>query len=535
MSSARAVAATFVLLASAVPLPAQEPTQPQQVSPEGINQQWVSASRAFDARRNQLLTQMQQVIDAGPYRADWPSLRRHQTPVWFNDAKFGIFLHWGVFSVPAFGNEWYSRNMYQPGSPEFKHQQATFGPQSRFGYKDFIPKFTMQQFDPQDWADLFVLSGAKYVVPVAEHHDGFALYATSLTRWNAVGMGPHRDILADLGTAVRHKGLKFGVSYHRAEHDWFFDGGREFDSDVNDPAFADFYGPAEHHDLETKDDPGFHRDYTFVSEAFRRDWQARVVELEQHIHPDLVYFDWWVGSPDFRATEEQTAAYLYDAAAKADQQVVLFTKYDNMAPGSATHDVERGALTEISPEPWQTDTSLSNASWGYVEGDTYKTPQMIIDQLVDVVSKNGNLLLNIGPKPDGTIPQPAREALLTVGHWLQRNGEAIYGSRPWKQYGEGPHRVQAGSFGDAQAPAYDAQDIRYTSRQGRIYAIVMRWPANNAVNLTALGSEALQVHAVALLGSSEKLQWRQSNGVLQVTLPASETYRTNPTLRIELQ
>ena len=270
--------------------------------------------------------------------------------------------------------------------------------------------------------------------------------------------------------------------------------------------------------------------------AYVAKWLARQKDLVAKYRPDLVYFDDY-GLPFGQAGLEAAADYYNRAIGwHGIPDVVLTAK--QLSPAQRfgiVEDVERGFAADIRPQPWQTDTSLSNASWGYVEGDTYKTPQMILDQLVDVVSKNGNLLLNIGPKPDGTIPQPAREVLLAVGQWLQRNGEAIYGSRPWKQYGEGPHRVQAGSFGDAKAPAFDAQDVRYTTRQGRVYAIVMRWPANNAVNLTSLGSETAQVRAVALLGSSEKLQWRQSNGVLQVTLPASEAYKTNPTLRIELQ
>ena len=199
-------------------------------------------------------------------------------PEWYLDAKFGIFIHWGLFSVPAFANEWYSRNMYQQGTPEFAHQVATYGPQSKFGYKDFIPMFRMEHWDPKAWATLFHEAGARYVIPVAEHHDGFAEYRTALSPWNAVAMGPKRDLVGDLQAAVKAEGMHFGVSYHRAEHDWFFDGGRSFDSDVNDPRYAEFYGPAEQRLNEATDD-ALAKDYTYVPRDFTQDWLARTVEL----------------------------------------------------------------------------------------------------------------------------------------------------------------------------------------------------------------------------------------------------------------
>src|SRR6195952_779269 len=180
----------------------------------------------------------------GPFHPDWNSLANYRTPVWFQDAKFGIFLHWGVYSVPAFGNEWYSRNMYVPGNKAFEHHIATYGPQSKFGYKDFIPQFKAEHFDPNAWVDLFSRAGARYVVPVAEHCDGFAMYNSDLTDWDAAKMGPHRDVVGELANAARARGLHFGASSHRAEHWWWYGLGRTFDSDVNDPKFAGLYGPA---------------------------------------------------------------------------------------------------------------------------------------------------------------------------------------------------------------------------------------------------------------------------------------------------
>jgi alpha-L-fucosidase len=200
--------------------------------------------RGEDPRVTKAVKLVDEVAAHGPFQPTWPSLEKYETPRWYRDAKFGIFLHWGVYSVPAFDSEWYPRNMYIVGSPVYKHHIATYGPQSKFGYKDFIPLFRAEKFNPDAWAELFRKAGAKYVVPVAEHHDGFAMYDLSFSNWTAVKMGPKRAVVGELARAVRGQGLHFGASSHRAEHWWFMNGGRTFDSDVQDPRYADFYGPA---------------------------------------------------------------------------------------------------------------------------------------------------------------------------------------------------------------------------------------------------------------------------------------------------
>ena len=209
-------------------------------APQKIDDTWREASSKYDAARNSLLADVDRTIAAGPYRADWESLRSYQVPDWYKDAKFGIFIHWGVYSVPAFGSEWYPREMYQEGSPENKHQLATYGPLTQFGYKDFIPRFTAANFDAEKWAALFQEAGAKYVVPVFEHHDGFAMYDSGLSDWTAVKIGPRRDVYGELAKAVRSRGMHLGASSHRIEHNFFLDGGRKLDSDVNDPSMRRF-------------------------------------------------------------------------------------------------------------------------------------------------------------------------------------------------------------------------------------------------------------------------------------------------------
>ena len=225
---------------------AQSPTAPTaSEEPAKIDQIWHTASSKYDAQRAALLKEVDAIDYQGPFRPDWESLQKYEAPEWYQDAKFGIFIHWGVYSVPAFSSEWYPRNMYEPGFDAYKHHIATYGPQDKFGYKDFIPMFKAEGFDPSAWAELFKKAGAKYVVPVAEHHDGFAMYDSGLSDWTAAKMGPHRDVIGDLAKAVRARGLRFGVSSHRVEHDFFMGVGRKIPSDVNDPQYAAFYGPAQ--------------------------------------------------------------------------------------------------------------------------------------------------------------------------------------------------------------------------------------------------------------------------------------------------
>jgi alpha-L-fucosidase len=511
-------------LAAQTPASGADPNAPTAgtLTPEQIDAQWVAANSKYDSERKRILANVDGTIAAGPFRDDWQSLRAYQAPEWFRDAKFGIFIHWGVYSVAGFGSEWYSRNMYQQGSPDFAHHVATYGPQTQFGYKDLIPKFTAEHFDPNTWAKLFHDAGARYVVPVAEHHDGFPMYESDLTDWCAGKMGPKRDVLGELAKAVRAEGMHLGASSHRAEHDWFFDGGRHFASDVNDPKYAAFYGPAQLRQLEGENGDELIHDFTYVSDAYTDDWLARTAEIVERYHPDLIYFDWWVGQPDFRSRLERFATYYYNHAAAQHQPVVLFYKLSDMADGSATLDMERGGLGDIRPQPWQTDTSLSNGSWGYIEHDTYKSPEVVIHQLADVVSKNGNLLMNVGPRPDGTIPEGAAKTLLAVGTWLKVNGDAIYGTRPWRQFGEGPTRFEAGSFHDTESKPYTAEDYRFTTKDGALYAIELGWPKDGEAIIHTLSSGVgtREVASVELLGSTAPVAFQQKPDGLHIHVPA---------------
>ncbi len=476
---------------------------------------WQKSVQKYDKERAADVAAVDKIAQEGPFKPDWDSLKQYRIPEWYQDAKFGIFIHWGLYSVPAFGNEWYPRNSYKQGTPEFKHQVETYGPQTKFGYKDFIPQFKAQSFDAKAWAALFKESGARYVIPVAEHHDGFQMYNSALSDWTAAKMGPKRDILGELRTAILAEGLHFGASSHRAEHYWFMNGGREFPSDVQDPKYASFYGPA-HVGIDPAKNGTGHPDTAYLN-----DWLARSGEIVERYHPELVYFDWWVEQDTFQPYLKRFAAFYYNQAAKNGQQVVLFRKNDAFPDGTTVLDIERGQLDHIRPVHWQTDTSVSQKSWGYIKGDTYKSPESLVWQLVDIVSKNGNLLLNIGPKSDGTIPVEAQSILRHMGAWLKVNGEAIYGTRSWTTYGEGPTQVVAGSFHDAATKPYTPQDIRFTVKGKTLYAIALGWPSDGKLLIHSLNNNgAFKVKSVALLGSDAAIPFSQQTDGLHLELPS---------------
>jgi alpha-L-fucosidase len=446
----------------------------------------------------------------GHYKPNWESLKTYEIPEWYKDAKLGIFIHWGVYSVPAFGNEWYPRNMYQKDSKEFKYHLETYGDQKNFGYKDFIPMFKAEKYDPAAWAKLFKKAGARYVVPVAEHHDGFAMYDCSLSEWDAVDMGPKRDLIGDLAKAVRDEDMIFGLSTHRAEHWWFFDGGRAFESDVQDPQYDGLYGPA----MPKETNP---------NRAYLDNWYARTAELVEKYQPQLVWFDWWIEEPAFVSYLQKFGAYYYNQGIKWDKGVVINYKNESFPIEAAAYDIERGQLTEIRFPLWQTDTAVAKNSWGYTKNNDYKTVNSLVDDLIDIVSKNGVLLLNIGPKPDGTIPQEDQDVLLGIGKWLDVNGDAIYDTRPWKVFGEGPTEVVAGTFNDVKRSGFTGQDIRFTTKDGKLYALLLDWPEKNRAQIRSLSKDSelcdQKIGAIKLLGSDKKIKWSQKADVLEVQLP----------------
>jgi alpha-L-fucosidase len=372
-------------------------------------------------------------------------------------------------------------------------------------------------------------------MPVAEHHDGFAMYDCSLSRWNSVKMGPKRDIVGELAAAVRKEGMVFGLSSHRAEHWFFMNGGRSFKSDVQDPRYEDFYGPACAY-ADAQDSAAW-KSLDWIPRPHAKhleDWLARTCELVDKYQPQVVWFDWWIEQTVFQPYLQRFAAYYYNRGLEWGKGVAINYKNKSFPVEAAVYDIERGQLSGINPHFWQTDTSISKNSWGYVSQQDYKTAESLVGDLVDIVSKNGTLLLNIGPRPDGTIPQEEEQVLLEIGEWLAVNGEAIYGTRLWKVYGEGPTAIPEGGFSDTQRAAFTGKDFRFTTKDGALYAIALSWPGAEA-KITSLGSGAARVSGVSLLGSPQQLNWSQDESGLKIRLPAERLCRYAYAFKVTLK
>ncbi|MDD6812725.1 MAG: alpha-L-fucosidase [Lachnospiraceae bacterium] len=429
------------------------------------------------------LKQIDDVIAKGPYHDDWASLTDFIMPSWYEKAKFGIFIHWGLYSVPAFNNEWYSRNMYIQGTPEFEHHVKTYGLHKDFGYKDFIPMFTAEKFDPDFWAETFAHAGAKYVVPVAEHHDGFQMYQSDLSIYNAANMGPKRDILGELKTAFEKMGLVFCTSSHRAEHHWFMGNGKDFESDIREPLHCgDFYWPSERQQPDQQD--LFAKPYP--DKEFLEDWLCRTCEIIDRYQPKILYFDWWIQHEAYKPYLRKIAAYYYNRGLEWGFHTAICYKHDAMAFGSGIVDIERGKFADARPYHWQTDTAIARNSWCYTTSLDYKSSYEIICYLIDVVSKNGNLLLNVGPKADGSFAEKDAAILKDIGDWLTINGESIYNSKPWRYPAEGPTKETEGQFSDGTASSYTSEDFRFTAGNGCIYATCLNYPEDGKVTIHSL-------------------------------------------------
>lgn len=481
------------------------------------------------------LDEIDRAIEKGPYKADWASLNDYPVPRWYQKAKFGIFIHWGVYSVPAFCSEWYPRLMYLEGSEVYKHHIKTYGPHKEFGYKDFIPLFKAERFDAGEWMELFKESGARYVMPVAEHHDGFQMYDSGLSDWCASKMGPKRDILGELRDAAADKGLVFCASDHRAENYWFYAGANTFDSGITGEGMVEPYGYRDNAYSSSDCDTG-----VFSAPASKEhldDWLARVCELVDKYRPKLVWFDWWIQNECFKPYLQKFAAYYYNRGVEWGEEVAINYKYEAFAYSTAVFDVERGQLSGIRPRFWQTDTAVAKNSWGYTENNAFKSPVDIVCDMIDIVSKNGCMLLNIGPKADGTITKEDRDVLLNIGKWLKVNGESIYDTACWQTCGEGPTQIEEGAFTDTNRKAFTPEDIRFTYKAPYIYANVLVWPKDGKVAVKSLGRKAYPgvIGTVSILGYDNKVCFSQDTDALHIQAEGELNTRYPVCLKIAIQ
>ena len=453
------------------------------------------------------------------YEQNWNSLKKWQTPQWLRDAKFGIYTHWGVYSVPAQGpnGTWYANQVYTKAeSPQRKYHEATYGKLEEFGYKDFIPMFTGEKFNADEWAELFQKSGARFAGPVAEHHDGFPMWDTRYSEWNAAKMGPKRDVVGELEVAIKKHGMKFVTAFHHAEA-WFYFPTWDKRYDCGDPKYSGLYGP-------------IHEKGALPSKAFLDQWKGKIIEVIDKYDPDFVWFDFGFELIT-DSYKQEILAYYYNRAVKNKKEVVVSYKGHDLPPGAGLLDLELGQEAELTYYEWITDTSIDDGQgWGYVKGLGFKTVDNLIDNLIDRVSKNGYLLLNIGPKPDGTIPDEAKERLLAMGDWLRINGEAIYGTTCWVTYGEGPTKFpKAGENNENNAMIYTGQDIRFTVKENNLYAIVLDWPGEKVLikslaprGLTWAGLYSSEIVSITMLGDGRELKWEMTKEGLSIETPKTK-------------
>ena len=440
------------------------------------------AQQAYDRKTIEVSAERLSSSPEGPFEASWESVaRNYKTPEWFKNAKFGIFIHWGAYSVAAAGSEWYPRHMYGGMA---KHHKETWGSQSEFGYKDFLPLFKAEKFDASEWAQLFAEAGARYVIPTAEHHDGFAMYDSELTRWDAKEMGPQRDVIGELAEAVRSEGMKFGVSNHRVEHwDFMYPKMPVEQTDLFNPDYADFYGPPQVPTEQSAMGPkALHTEKNGATEAvideaalegrhpqsdaFMNEWQARVMEIIDKYQPDAMFFDNGINYRSMDPWKLRVAKYYYNSAWQWGKEVSIQSKGKAYLYGTV-QDCERQnrAPKEKTDYYWQVDDPIGH-KFGYVEGLRLQTSEGVIRKLVENISKNGNLCLNVSPKGDGTIPEDQQKVLREIGKWLKRYGEAVYDTRACDVWGEGPRMT---GF-------ENETNLRFTQKgSNTLYAFAVKW------------------------------------------------------------
>jgi alpha-L-fucosidase len=501
---------------------------------------------------------------ASPFQPTWDSLAHYQTPEWFRDAKFGLWAHWGPQCQPERG-DWYARGMYQEGSDQYKYHCEKYGHPSKFGFKDVINEWKAEEWNPEELLALYKKAGAKYFVCLANHHDNFDLYDSSHQPWNSTRLGPKKDLVGGWAKAAKKQGLRFGVSVHAA-HTWSWletaqradkNGplaGVPYDGKVTTAdgqgKWWQGYDPqalyAQNHPLSqnSQDNGMIHRQWdwgngvTPPSKEYCEKFYNRTVELLDKYEPDLVYFDdtalplWPVSDAGLRI-----AAHMYNTSTQRhggrNEAVILGKILTPEQRKCMVWDIERGQSNQIEPLPWQTDTCIGQ--WHYdrriYDHHGYKSAKTVIHTLVDVVSKNGNLLVSVPVRGNGSIDDQERAVVEGIAAWMQANGESIYGTRPWKIFGEGPAQegaaaLSAQGFNEGKGKPFGSEDIRYVTKGKTLFATALGWPSNGRVLLKSLAAGGPhypgKVKQVELLGAPGKLKFEHTKDGLAVVLPAQK-------------
>jgi alpha-L-fucosidase len=469
-------------------------------------------------------------IAPGPFRATMESLTNYSCPEWYRDAKFGIWAHWGPQAVPMEG-DWYARKMYEQGSPDYIDHLKRWGHPSTNGWKDIIPLWKAEKWDPDKLMSLYKKAGARYFVSMGSHHDDFFLWNSALHKWNAVNYGPHRDVVRDWQNAAKRQGLPFGVSEHLgASFTWFQQSHR---SDHSGPLADVPYDGADSNDWDLYHFPAKPGDTSWYSRdpRWQRQWYNEISELVGNYHPDLLYSDGPVPFGNDVGLSQIANLYNDNLHHNRGRLTAVYT-CKQPSDGRWVQDFERGVNGGINPTPWQTDTSIGD--WFYNRHWKYQPLSWTVHMLVDIVSKNGNLLLNVVLRPDGTLDPEVETMMHQMADWTAVNGEAIYGTRPWLLFGEGPLQVKGGAF--KENFTYSAKDIRFTTKGATLYAIALGWPEDGKIvirSLAATGDARVnQVKRVELLGYKGQLKFTQTADGLTAELPAQKISELTCSLKI---
>jgi len=458
-------------------------------------------------------------ISDGPYKPTDESLQNYKYPDWFRDAKLGFWAHWGPQAVPRQG-DWYARRMYEENDTAYKYHVVKYGHPSQFGFKDIIPLWKAEKWDPEKLMELYKKVGAKYFVSMGTHHDDFFLWDSKIHKWNAVNMGPKKDVVGIWQAAAKKQGMKFGVSEHLGASYTWFQAAHGSDKqgpkagipyDGANPIYSDLY-----HAKAQSDD----KDWLTNNLVFQVEWFSCIRELIDNYHPDLLYSD---SQMPFEDVGRSLIAHYYnqDIALHNGKPGVVYT-CKQVSGGKWVEDVERGIKDTVSEYPWQTDTSIGD--WYYRTGQKYKTGNEVVQMLVDIVSKNGNLLINVVQTPEGDLEPDMLQILNEIGVWTAANGEGIYGSRPWKIFGEKSAEalaVKPGRFNEDYK--FNSKDIRFTTKDGFLYAFCLGSPSKDII-IKSLGEKsnyyAGPIASVKMLGSDVKIKWSEGANGLTIKKPA---------------